>query len=580
MGARPHLPAGAGGAVAHEVLYRRWRPNRFAEIVGQEPVTTTLRHAVASGSPAHAYLFTGPRGTGKTSTGRILATAVNCREPADGEPCGACESCRVFDAGAALDLIELDAASNRGIDEMRDLREGTGYAPAAATYKLYLVDEVHMLTDAAFNALLKTLEEPPPHVIFVLATTEPHRVPATISSRCQRFDFRRIGTAETVSKLRRVAEGEGIAATEEALELIARHATGSMRDAESLLDQLSSYREGEVDAAAVRAGLGLAVDARAQELARATVGRELATGLAVLGTARDDGLEIRAFMREVVAVLRSLLLLKAGSGSAAVGLSQAEAAELEPLAREAGVGELVAALRALGALDFAGDAYDSLPAEIAFAEVVLGPVAAPAPEPVPAGEGRPAAAPPRRAARARPAAEPGRAAPARARPPARPAPASPPPAAAPRAGEDAGAAADDAPPAPPLIPGEGDVPEDLARAREKWSLIQEQARRRHSKAGALLNSGCYIKSVEGDRVEIGFRFPTHVDLVSNAEGGAVMQAIREAAADALDRPVEVVPVLWEELGRIPRSPAAAPRSAGGGHLVEEALQLGAARVDE
>ena len=571
----------------HEVLYRRWRPNRFAEIVGQEPVTTTLRHAVSAGSPAHAYLFTGPRGTGKTSTGRILATAVNCREPADGEPCGACESCRAFDAGAALDLIELDAASNRGIDEMRDLREGAGYAPAAAAYKLYLVDEVHMLTDAAFNALLKTLEEPPPHVIFVLATTEPHRVPATISSRCQRFDFRRIGTAETVAKLRRVAEGEGIEATAEALELIARHATGSMRDAESLLDQLASYRGGELDAASVRAGLGLSVDARAGELARAAVRRELPAGLAVLGTARDDGLEIRAFMREVVAILRSLLLLKAGSGPAAVGLSQAEASELEPLAGEAGVEEVVAALRALGALDFAGDAYDSLPAEIAFAELVLGPVAtlaaspaaspaaapaaAPDPPPAPAAAGRAAAPPPRRAARPR------------ARPPAGPAagaaPAAPAPAAATPAGEDAGGTADAAP-GPPLIPGEGAVPEELARARERWPLIQERARRRHNKAGALLNSGCHIKAVEGDRVEIGFRFATHVDLVSNAEGGAVMRAIREAAADALERPVEVVAVLWEELGRVPRSPPAAPRSAGGGHLVEEALQLGAARVDE
>jgi len=304
VGARPHLPAGAGGAVAHEVLYRRWRPNRFAEIVGQEPVTTTLRHAVASGSPAHAYLFTGPRGTGKTSTGRILATAVNCREPADGEPCGACESCRVFDAGAALDLIELDAASNRGIDEMRDLREGTGYAPAAATYKLYLVDEVHMLTDAAFNALLKTLEEPPPHVIFVLATTEPHRVPATISSRCQRFDFRRIGTAETVSKLRRVAEGEGIAATEEALELIARHATGSMRDAESLLDQLSSYREGEVDAAAVRAGLG---DEAAQRLAEAVLHHLLLPDVATRRDISDE--RVIREVADTVGDMRTLNLL-------------------------------------------------------------------------------------------------------------------------------------------------------------------------------------------------------------------------------------------------------------------------------
>ena len=163
--------------MAQEVLYRRWRPRRFADVVGQEPVSTTLRHAVAAGTPAHAYLFTGPRGTGKTSTGRILAKAVNCERPVEGEPCGECTSCVTYDEGRSLDLIELDAASNRGIDEIRDLREGTGYAPAAGRYKVYLIDEVHMLTDAAFNALLKTLEEPPPHVIFILATTEAHRIP-------------------------------------------------------------------------------------------------------------------------------------------------------------------------------------------------------------------------------------------------------------------------------------------------------------------------------------------------------------------------------------------------------------------
>ena len=574
--------------MAHEVLYRRWRPGRFAEIVGQEPVTTTLRHAVAAGSPAHAYLFTGPRGTGKTSTGRILATAVNCLGPSDGEPCGSCESCRAFDAGAALDLIELDAASNRGIDEIRDLREGAGYAPAAATYKLYLVDEVHMLTDAAFNALLKTLEEPPPHVIFVLATTEPHRVPATISSRCQRFDFRRIGTVETVSELRRVAGGEGIDAADEALELIARHATGSLRDAISLLDQLSAYREGGLDEAAVRSGLGLAVDARAGELARAAVRGELAAGLSVLGTARDDGLEIRAFMREVVAILRSLLLLKAGSEARALGLAEAEASQLEPLAREAGVESVVAALRALGGIDFAGDAYDSLPAEIAFAELVLGPRPEPAAPAAPAAQAAPSA--PRRAERGpgaprqrpEPEPEPGGARAARPRASAPPRRRQPGPPAAGASAPAASRAAPDepGPAAPPVLPGEGEVPAELALAREKWPLIQERARRRHSKAGALLNSGCYIKAVEGDRLEIGFRFPTHVELVSNAEEGAVMRAIRDAVADALERPVEVVPVLWEELAQLPRSSRQEPSGQAGGHLVEEALGLGAARVDE
>ena len=200
--------------MSQEVLYRKWRPGGFAEVAGQDPITTTLRNAVAAGSPAHAYLFTGPRGTGKTSTGRILAKAVNCEAPRDGEPDNACNSCLTFNEGRALDLIELDAASNRGIDEVRALRESVGYAPNAGSYKVYLVDEVHMLTDAAFNALLKTLEEPPGHVIFVLATTEPHRIPPTISSRCQRFDFRRASLPALVERIGVIAAGEGISVAE------------------------------------------------------------------------------------------------------------------------------------------------------------------------------------------------------------------------------------------------------------------------------------------------------------------------------------------------------------------------------
>src|SRR4030042_1303475 len=175
-----------------EVLYRKYRPQTFAELAGQEPIARTLRNAVAARKVSHAYLFSGPRGTGKTSSGRLLAKAVNCTNPQEGEPCNKCDSCLAFLEGRAMDLIELDAASNRGIDEIRSLRDKVGFAPASAAFKVYIIDEAHMLTDPAFNALLKTLEEPPPHVIFVLATTEPHKVPATIASRCQRFDFRRI----------------------------------------------------------------------------------------------------------------------------------------------------------------------------------------------------------------------------------------------------------------------------------------------------------------------------------------------------------------------------------------------------
>src|SRR3990172_2916222 len=223
-----------------EVLYRKWRPRTFAELAGQEAVVRTLTNAIAGGKVSHAYLFSGPRGTGKTTTGRLLAKAVNCAKPKAGEPCNKCEGCQTYMEGRALDLIELDAASNRGIDEIRNLREKANFAPTggADAHKVYLVDEVHMLTEPAFNALLKTLEEPPRHVIFVLATTEVHKVPATVVSRCQRFDFRRIPLSALVQRLSHIAGEEGFECTPEVLETIVRTATGSARDAINLLEQL------------------------------------------------------------------------------------------------------------------------------------------------------------------------------------------------------------------------------------------------------------------------------------------------------------------------------------------------------
>ena len=606
-------------SVSQEVLYRKWRPGGFDEVAGQDPIITTLRNAVAAGSPAHAYLFTGPRGTGKTSTGRILAKAVNCEAPRAGEPDNACNSCVSFNEGRALDLIELDAASNRGIDEVRALRESVGYAPNAGSYKVYLVDEVHMLTDAAFNALLKTLEEPPAHVIFVLATTEPHRIPPTISSRCQRFDFRRASLPALVERIGVIAEGEGISVAEGGPELIARQAGGSFRDAVNLLDQLAAYHGRELDLEAVQLGLGLVVDDRTTALARATVGRDLAAGLALLSSVRDDGIEVRAFIREVVLTLRTLLLLRAGARDE-VGLSDAQLAELRPIAEETQAADIVAALRALGEIDFAGDAYDALPAEIAFASFAVGlsaeADALAAPEPA-----APAPAAPARPAPQAPQAPQGRreAAPRRERAPRAPqqppAPRPPQPRAEPPA---AGAPAAEAPqraatsparrgPAPPVLPeGEAASPE-LAALRERHAEIRDGARAAHQTAGALLNSRCYIKSFEGDTVEIGFQSKL---LVEKALGDPdVLQAIRTAVGGVAGREVKVVPVVWEVLqsaappraaapaaapppggpppaaapGGAPPpggSPPAAPPAERGGHLFEEARRLGAVPVEE
>ncbi|MEX2372749.1 MAG: DNA polymerase III subunit gamma/tau, partial [Dehalococcoidia bacterium] len=396
--------------MAQEVLYRKWRPRRFGDVSGQDPVTTTLRNAVANGSPSHAYLFAGPRGTGKTSTGRILAKAVNCPQPVEGEPCDECVSCVSYDEGRAIDLIELDAASNRGIDEIRDLRESAGYAPAAARYKVYLIDEVHMLTEAAFNALLKTLEEPPPHVIFILATTEQHKIPATITSRCQRFDLRRIPLDAVIRRLQVIAQGEGFEVDDGSLDLIARQATGALRDAVNLLDQLVAYHGKTLTLDQVRSGLGLIVDDRAAGLARAAVEQDLKTGLTLLAAARDDGVEMRAFVRAVVSVLRQLLLVKAGAAEQ-LGLSDTEVEAMNEVASRAQVGDIVAALRAFGDIDFAGDAYDALPAEIAFAALATGLTTAAPAEAAPAP--MPQAAPQRAAAASRPA-------PARQAAPARP----------------------------------------------------------------------------------------------------------------------------------------------------------------
>ncbi|MGE0227381.1 MAG: DNA polymerase III subunit gamma/tau [Dehalococcoidia bacterium] len=555
--------------MSQEVLYRKWRPQRFADVVGQQPITTTLRNAVASGAPAHAYLFTGPRGTGKTSTGRILAKAVNCLEPVAGEPCNGCVSCEAFQSGRALDLIELDAASNRGIDEVRALREAAGYAPNSARYKVYLIDEVHMLTDAAFNALLKTLEEPPPHIIFILATTEAHRIPPTITSRCQRFDFRRHTLANTVEWLQIIADGEGLAVAPGCLELIARQATGSMRDAVNLLDQLVAYHGRTLDLDAVQRGLGLVVDHRTTELARAAVTRDLGRGLEVLSAARDDGLDIRAFAREVIGTLRSLLLIRAGAVDQ-LALSDAQATELRALANEVTSSDIVAALRAFGDLDFAGDPYDSLPAEIAFASLAVGLAAAPV---APTA----AAAPPAENRSARAPAPERRAPSTQGRPAQRPRTPQPP---QPRPQVSAAAsppAPEREPAPPPFVPPDAtDAPPALREIRGKWGGIRDAVRKRSHKAGALLNTACDIKSFDGESIELGFRFATHVQKAQ--EDAKVMQAIREAVAEAVGHPVQVVPVVWDAMQEA-AAPPPAPQSRGG-HLLEEALRYGAVPVDE
>lgn len=356
-----------------EVFYRKWRPQTLSEVVGQEPVTQTLRHAVESGKIAHAYLFCGPRGTGKTSMARILAKAVNCPNKAGGDPCNACDMCRSVTEGRALDVIEIDAASNRGIDEIRSLREKANYAPSLARYKVYIIDEVHMLTEAACNALLKTLEEPPPHVIFVLATTEAHKVLATIVSRCQRFNFHRLRQTEITYKLTLICKKEKIHIEPASLELIARAATGSLRDAENILQQMIAYYGNRIELDQIQMELGTGWDSRVRELARCVVTRDVAGGLKAVNSLNSDGVDLRQFNLGLVEYLRGLLLAKSGCGEA-LDVTSEDLAEMNHLAAIAPMDYLLKAVKSFSGIDFRTDSYSALSLEMALLDCVLSPV--------------------------------------------------------------------------------------------------------------------------------------------------------------------------------------------------------------
>ena len=353
-----------------QVFYRKWRPQTLSEIVGQEHVTQTLRNAIDSERVAHAYIFCGPRGTGKTSTGRILAKAANCLCPVKGEPCNTCEMCRAINEGSALDIIEIDAASNRGIDDIRDLKEKVNYAPNLARYKVYIIDEAHMITEAASNAFLKTLEEPPAHAIFVLATTDPQKVLPTILSRCQRFDFHRLSQSAVISKLEFICAKEDIQIDPEALRFIARVTTGSLRDAENLLEQLVAYYGHHIELHQVQAVLGISGDLRVRELAKHIVHKDVSAGLKTINSVSNDGIDLRRFNRELVNYLRELLLIRSGSEEV-VDATSDDIEELKGLVANVNLDYLLTAVKLFGAADLRLDNYSSLPLELAFIEGVL-----------------------------------------------------------------------------------------------------------------------------------------------------------------------------------------------------------------
>ncbi len=564
-----------------QALYLKYRPHTFAEVEGQEHITRTLRNALAKGRVAHAYLFTGPRGTGKTTMARLLAKAVNCVgsvAPGD-RPCNECEICRAINDDRMLDLIEIDAASNTGVDDIRDLRDKVDFRPGQSEFKVYIIDEVHMLSNPAFNALLKTLEEPPPHVIFVLATTDPQKIPATVISRVQRFDFRRLTLPEITSRLGAIAAKESLKVEPAALELIARHATGAMRDAISLLDQLASYGGDDISLVQVQGLLGAGSYLAIAELVARLAAKDVPGGLAVIANSVDGGADPRQLAREIVEYLRAVMLIQAGSGATLTQTADAQA-EMADRAGRITRGDVIRAIRLFSqaAYELRASTNPTLPLEIAFVEATLQDV----PPAVVGGTPRTttAEAGPASIDKALSKAD-------REVSSVAPAPKADESSSSPK-GAEAPAAADTAkphrrPPSPvaqatkagdlpaPQSIGESSpaTPLSLEGLRANWAQVLARVKVYNKVAEALLRSDAEPVTVEGDQVVLGFHHEVHAGRFDKVEQSKVI--VEKALGEVLQAKCRVKFILSPKRAKI--------KAAEEDPLIHAAMSMGAEITD-